>query len=166
MDSAVLPPSGATRAAMAARSASAGAPLLARATAAGVSAGIEGHAGGRAAGLVAAQVGPVAAVLDPQEIPEVDAGLGEGVPQHVFQRGDQGFVAVSDRHGRGQPQRPEDAGGVRGDVRGHGGVGWIGQVIPERDLDAITRRRRADHDKACVRHEPEQVRHDRQQRCG
>ena len=125
-------------------------------------AGIERRARGRAAGFIGAPVGPVAAVLDAQDVPQLDAGLPGCVPQCAGYRVDQGLGTVADGHHRGQPLRAEHADGVLGDVRGGPGTGRIGQVVAEGDLDAVVRRLGPDHDQAGLRHEAEQVRHDGQ----
>ena len=98
-------------------------------------AGIERRARGRAAGLVGAQVGPVASVLDAQDVQHVDPGRPRRGAQRARHRVDQRPGTVADRHQRGQPLRAEHADGVRGDVRGDPRAGRIGQVVAERDLD-------------------------------
>ena len=133
------------------------------AAAAGLAAGSKGVPGGGTAGLVAARVGPVAAVLDPEDVAQVDPGLPRRVAQRVRDRVDQDFGTVSDRRHRGQLLRADDADGVRGDVRGDPGAGRVGQVVAEGDLDAVARRRGPHHHQAGLRHEAEQVRHDGEQ---
>ena len=123
-------------------------------------AGIERRARDWAAGFIGAPVGPVAPVLDAQDVPQLNAGLPGCVPQCARYRIDQGFRTVADGHHRGQPLRAEHADGVFGDVRGDPGTGWIGQVVAERDLDAVVRRLGPEHDQAGLRHEAEQVRYD------
>ena len=129
-------------------------------------AGIERRARGRAAVLISAQVGPVAPVLDAQDVQHVDPGhprRGTQRPRHLV---DQRPGTKADRHQRGQPLRADDADGVRGDVRGDSRTGRIGQVVAERDLDPVVGRLGPDHNQAGLRHEAEQVRHDREQRLG
>jgi hypothetical protein len=70
---------------------------------------------------------------------------------------------VADRHRSGQPLRGADADRVRCDVGGQVRVGRIGQVVAERDPDAVARRRGPDHHDAGLGHEADQVRHDREQ---
>jgi hypothetical protein len=54
-------------------------------------------------------------------------------------------------------------GSVRGDLGRCLGIGRVGQVVAERDLDAGGRRRGADYDQAALGGEAEQVRDDGQE---
>ena len=128
--------------------------------------GIERHARSRAAVPIGAKVGPVASVLDAQDVQHVDPGRPGRGTQCVRHRVDQRPGTVADRHQRGQPLRTDHADGVRGDVRRDPRTGRIGQVVAERDLDAVVRSLGPDHDQAGLRHEAEQARHDREQRLG
>ena len=123
-----------------------------------VSIGLERHAGRRAAVLVAAHVGPVAAVLRPEELQHVDLGLPGCVAQFGCQRGHQGLGTVSDGHCGCQLLLAQHGYGVRDDVGDQARLGRIGQVIAERDPDAVVRRRNPDHDQTGLGYETEQMR--------
>ena len=123
-------------------------------------AGVEGNTAGRAAGGVAAQVGPVAAVLHAQHVPQFEAGLSRLVPDPVGDRGDQAARAVADHHRHGLPLAGEDGDRVLGDGARGGGVRGVGKVEPEGQVDAATRRPGAQHDEASGRDEAEQMRDD------
>ena len=165
IDSAAMPPRGATRAASAVRSASTGMPKSASA-AGGMHLRIQGRARGRAARLIAADVRPVAQVLDAQEFLHLDPGARQRLPDGVRDRRDERLGAVSDGHRRVQPLRADDGRGVRGEVGGGAEAGRVGQVVPERDPDAVPGRRGPDHHDAGLRDEAEQVRDDREERRG
>ena len=59
--------------------------------------------------------------------------------------------------------RDKTAGGVRGDLRGGAGVGRVGEVVAQRDLDPAIRWSGAEDDEAGLGGEAEQVRDDREQ---
>ena len=66
-------------------------------------------------------------------------------------------------HRRGQALRAQHGDRVRDDVGDQVGLGRFGQVVSERDPDAVAGRRDPDHDQARFGNEAEQVRDERQQ---
>ena len=93
----------------------------------------------------------------------VDPGLPGRVPHFVRDRGHQRLGTVADRHRRGQPLRAQDGDRVRGEIGDQVGLGRIGQVVAERDPDAVAGRRDPDHDEARLGDEAEQMRDEREQ---
>ena len=125
---------------------------------------VEANSLGRAAGGLTAQVGPVAAVLDAQGVPQFQAGPLRLRPDEVDDRGDQVAWAVTDDDRHGLPLAGEDGDRVLGDGA-RGGGGWrIGKVKAEGDVNAALRRPGAEHDQAPGRDEAEQVRDDSEDR--
>ena len=129
----------------------------------GMRGGVERHALGRAARRLAAQVGPVPAVFHPQDVMHPQARAGHRVAGRVGDRGDQRPGAVPGDDDGGQLVAGQDAGGVRGDLGGGAGVGRVGEVVAQRDLDPAIRWSGAEDDEAGLGGEAEQVRDDREQ---
>jgi hypothetical protein len=75
--------------------------------------------------------------MDSEELAEVDLGLPGCIAQFVCDRGNQPARTVSDRHRGGQPLGAQDADRVRGDVGDQVRLGRIGQVVAEREPDAV-----------------------------
>ena len=125
---------------------------------------VQANSLGRAAGGLTAQVGPVAAVLDAQSVPQFQAGRLRLRPDVVDDRGDQLAWAVTDDDRHGLPLAGQDGDRVLGDgARGGGGRG-VGKVKAEGDVNAAVRRPGAEHDQAAGRDEAEQVRDDGEDR--
>ena len=85
---------------------------------------------------------------------QVDPGPLRRVPHRVRRRCHQRLGTLSDGDRGGQLLGADDAGRVCGEVRPM----RVGQVIPERDPDAVARGREPDHDDAGLGHEAEQMR--------
>ena len=105
-------------------------------------------------------VGPIPAAFHPQHVSQRQA---EGGMQRIRDRRDQPGRAVAHRHDGNDALLAEDGCRVRGDVGGVVRVGWVGQLIAQRQLDAISRRLGADHDHAVFRGEAQQAGHGSQQ---
>ena len=111
---------------------------------------------GRAAGRAGAQVRPAPAVLDPQEIVQPDPGSGQDLAGLVGERGDERAGPVADQDGVGELVPGKQDGRVADDLRGHGGVGRVRQVEPEREPHPAIRARHGEDNQAAVGVEAEQ----------
>ena len=133
------------------------------AAAGGVCRGVERHPGGWAAGRLAAQIGPVSALIHTQHIAQLEAAFRHGVAEGVGERGYERAGSVADHGGHREFLPAEERYRMRGD--GGGGVrgGRIGQVEAERDMDAAAGRPGTEDHEAVFRGEAEQVRDDGEQ---
>ena len=100
--------------------------------------------------------------MDAQDVAQLQVGPGDRLADRVSDGGDQRAGAVADDDGHGELLAGQDRDGVRGDARRRLAVGWVGQVVPERDVDAVTGAAGPDDHEAVVGDEAEQVRDDGQ----
>jgi hypothetical protein len=119
---------------------------------------VERHPAHGAARRVGTQIRPVTAVLHAQDLAQLHDGAAGCGTDGVDERGDQRAGAVTGHDGGGQVLAGEHAHDVRGDLGGKTGVGRVGQVVADRDLDPVARRPGAEHDQARLGYEAEQVR--------
>ena len=124
---------------------------------------VEGHALGWAARRAGAQIGPVAAPFDAQHVAQFQAGPGDRFADRVSEGGDERAGAVTDDDGGGELLAGQHGDGVRGDAGRRLAVGRVGQVEPQRDLDAEPGAAGPDDHEAVAGDEAEQVRDDGQQ---
>ena len=127
---------------------------------------VEGRALRRAAVHVAAQVRPVPAVLDPQQVAQPQPVTPHRGGQCVRDRGGEPPRAITDADDGAGPLFGEHRHGVVGDVGRHRGVWRVRQVIAEADLHLLARARGTDDHEAERRVETQQVGHDRQYASG
>ncbi|HEY2550114.1 MAG TPA: hypothetical protein VGI64_06015 [Streptosporangiaceae bacterium] len=105
------------------------------------------------------QLRPVTAILDPQQVPDLDGRRGQRVAGQVGDRRDQRAGTVAHGHRRAQVLPLQHGGCVPGDLGGQAEVGRIGQVVAERDPDPPPLAGDAQYDQTAARVEAKQVRY-------